>query len=167
MSRALSLSLHTFSAVEKWLLEQSIEKIDSATLERIRSTANVGWKVTVTAQDYATKFGVDTHTASEQLKLATDSLFRRSVRYQTRDRRGTPLDHRLHWITSITETHEGDRRRRNDTFRINFSPEVVSFLVNPGGHTSINEPDPETGIGANNSPTVLPAELRLPPSWTP
>lgn len=123
MSNRLVRSAHGLNLSEKRLVALGLAGTDSVSMRGLALATNAGWKLRVTAQEYAEAFDVDPTTAYEQLKAASKKLFTRQVRYETKNRRGKPVEHDVRWVSSATYA-DGD-----GYVELNFSPEIAPHLL--------------------------------------
>src|SRR5260363_17905 len=83
---------------------------------------NQGWKIKLSATEYAEEFGLTHDTAYNQLKSASEKLWNRYIRYIVQTRRG-PKEAKFRWISGVTYHHgEG-------WVELNFTPEVAPHLL--------------------------------------
>lgn len=123
MSNRLARAAHALNLAEKRLVALGLAATDSVPLKGLALAANQGWKMRVTALEYAEAFAVDPTTAYEQLKSAAEKLFERYVRYQIKGRRGKPEEKRFRWV-SAAHYAPGD-----GFVELNFSPEIAPHLL--------------------------------------
>lgn len=123
MSNRLVRSAHGLNLSEKRLVALGLAGTDSVPMRGLALAANAGWKLKVTAQEYAEAFDVDPSTAYEQLKAASKKLFTRQVRYEIKNKRGKPVEHDVRWVSSATYA-DGD-----GYVELNFSPEIAPHLL--------------------------------------
>lgn len=100
MSNALARAGHGLSLSEKRVVFIAISKLDSRRVavrpDELRSTR-------ISAAEYAEVFGVDSHTAYDQLKASADSLYQRSITFfeAAHRRNGKPLEatiNKMRWV---------------------------------------------------------------------
>jgi plasmid replication initiation protein len=124
MSNALTRAAQGLKLVEKRLVSCAIAKSDSVELRKLAAALgpNEGWKVKLSAAEYAETFGVELSNAYVQLREGADALFGRYVRTVERTRRGDK-ERKYRWVSGNTYHHgEG-------WVEVNFSPEVAPFLL--------------------------------------
>lgn len=80
MSNALARAAQGLSLAEKRIIAIGLAKTDSMPLKSLSLAAKEGWRIRISAAEYAEEFGVDLRTAYEQLKDAGDHLVKRQVR---------------------------------------------------------------------------------------
>lgn len=124
MSNRLARSAQGLNLGEKRLVALSLAGTDSVPVHRlVAAQLNAGWKITVTAMEYAETFGVDPTTAYEQLKAASEKLFERKVIYEVKGRRGKPEIKTYRWVSSC-------RYAEGEGFvELNFTPELAPHLL--------------------------------------
>ena len=124
MSNRLARSAQGLNLGEKRLVALSLAGTDSVPVHRlVAAQQNAGWKITVTAMEYAETFGVDPTTAYEQLKAASEKLFERKVIYEVKGRRGKPEIKTYRWVSSC-------RYAEGEGFvELNFTPELAPHLL--------------------------------------
>jgi len=124
MDNALTRAAQGLKLAEKRLISSAIAKSDSVELRKLAAALgpNSGWKVKLSAQDYAETFGIDQATAYTQLREAADSIFNKYIRTVEETRRGQK-ERKYRWVSGNTYHHgEG-------WVEVNFSPEVAPFLL--------------------------------------
>lgn len=123
MSNLLARAAQGLNLAEKRLVALGLVNTDSMAASKLFLGANAGWKMRVTAMEYASVFGVDPTTAYEQLKAASDKLFERYVRYEVKGRRGEPAEKKFRWVSgAYYAPGEG-------YVELNFSPEIAPHLL--------------------------------------
>jgi plasmid replication initiation protein len=123
MSNRLARSAQGLNLAEKRLVALGLASTDSVPMNRLVMAANTGWKMKVTAMEYAESFGVDPTTAYEQLKGASEKLFERYVRYEIKGRRGKPEEKKFRWVS-------GAHYAPGEGYvELNFSPEIAPHLL--------------------------------------
>ncbi|WP_256219415.1 replication initiation protein [Variovorax sp. 770b2] len=123
MSNRLARSAQGLNLAEKRLVALGLAGTDSVPLNHLLLAANAGWKMKVTAMEYATTFEVDPTTAYEQLKSASEKLFERYVRYEVRGRRGQTDQKKFRWVS-------GAHYAPGEGYvELNFSPEIAPHLL--------------------------------------
>ena len=127
MSNRLARSAQNLNLVEKRLIALGLASTDSGPHKRLTAASNVGWKVNLSAYEYAEVFGVTAQTAYEQLKAASDNIFERYVRYETTDR-GRSEEKKFRWVSSANYI-PGEGR-----VELNFSPEIAPHLLGLRSH---------------------------------
>jgi len=80
MNNALARAAQGLSLAEKRIIAIGLAKTDSMPLKNLALAAKEGWRVRISAAEYAEEFSVDLRTAYEQLKDAGDHLVKRQVR---------------------------------------------------------------------------------------
>lgn len=123
MSNRLARAAHELNLSEKRLVALGLAGSDSVPLKDLALATNAGWKMKISAQEYAEAFGVSPNTAYEQLKEAASNLFERYVRYKMKGRRGSIVEKKFRWVSSATYA-EGD-----GFVELNFSPEIAPHLL--------------------------------------
>lgn len=123
MSNRLARSAQGLNLAEKRLVALGLAGTDSVPINRLVVAANAGWKMTVTAMEYAEAFGVDPTTAYEQMKAAAEKLFDRYVRYEVKGRRGKLDEKKFRWVS-------GAHYAPGEGYvELNFSPEIAPHLL--------------------------------------
>jgi plasmid replication initiation protein len=124
MSNALTRAAQGLKLSEKRLISSAIAESDSVELRKLAAALgpNQGWKIKLSAKDYAATFGIDQPTAYVQLREAADSIFNKYIRTVEQTRRGEK-ERKYRWVSGNTYHHgEG-------WVEVNFSPEVAPFLL--------------------------------------
>jgi plasmid replication initiation protein len=113
----------------KTLAEQRVVKSCVAMIDSVRPDRG-RYVFVLTAQDYATTFGLDPNTAYEQLKAVSLSLLDRVIVREEKTAKRTKV-HRDHWVTGCTyEDGAG-------YVELRFSHEATPYLTAlKGNHTS-------------------------------
>lgn len=83
------------------------------------------YTVRISAEDYATAYGVDMSTAYQQLKTGVDSLYQRDVDFFGADKRPNQTNN-FRWISS-KGYHNGE-----GWAQISWSPEIVPYIYGVG-----------------------------------
>lgn len=123
MSNRLARSAQGLNLAEKRLVALGLAGTDSVPSRGLALAANAGWKMKITAMEYAETFGVDPTTAYEQLKAASEKLFERYVRYDVRGRNGKTVENKFRWVS-------GSNYAAGDGYvELNFSPEIAPHLL--------------------------------------
>lgn len=76
MSNALARGAQGLSLSQKRIIALAMAHTDSVPAKDLMNGAMVGWKVRLSADEYAETFEVDANTAYEQLKSGSDSLLK-------------------------------------------------------------------------------------------
>lgn len=98
MSNALARAAQGLKLSEKRTVALAMIKTDSIPVaDAIDAQKNGGWKVRITAAEYAEVYGVDRDTAYTQLKASAKSLIRRQVKSTIRTKSGLQ-DVETNWI---------------------------------------------------------------------
>lgn len=122
MSNRLARAAQGLNLAEKRLVALGLANTDSVSARGLALGSNSGWKMRVSAMEYAEAFGVDPTTAYEQLKAASEKLFERYVRYEVRGRRDV-TEKKFRWVSGAVYTQgEG-------FVELNFSPEIAPHLL--------------------------------------
>ena len=129
MSNKLTRSAQGLSLSEKRIVALALTNEDSKSTSRLAeaSTEN-GWQTTIKAQDYAEAFGIDSNTAYDQLKAASDRLFERTVTYEDKSSRGKPIITKFRWVSAASYA-SGDGH-----IVLNFTPEIAPHLLGLRSH---------------------------------
>ncbi len=122
MSNRLARAAQGLNLAEKRLVALGLASTDSVSGRGLALGANSGWKMKVTAMEYADTFGVDPTTAYEQLKTASERLFERYVRYEVKARHGL-AEKKFRWVSGAVYA-QGD-----GYVELNFSPEIAPHLL--------------------------------------
>ncbi|MFP4832906.1 replication initiation protein [Paraburkholderia sp. BR10879] len=82
MSNALTRAAQGLKLIEKRLISAAIAQSDSVELRKLAAALgpNEGWRVKLSAQEYAAAFAVDQPTAYVQLREAAESIFNKYIR---------------------------------------------------------------------------------------
>lgn len=123
MSNRLARAAQGLNLSEKRLVALGLAGTDSIPLKGLALAANAGWKMKISAQEYAEAFDISSTAAYEQLKDAASNLFERYVRYQTKGRRGAIVETTFRWVSSAKYA-DGD-----GYVELNFSPEIAPHLL--------------------------------------
>ena len=123
MSNRLARAAQGLNLPEKRLVALGLAGTDSVPLKKLVLAANAGWKMKVTALEYAEAFGVHPTTAYEQVKAASEKLFERYVRYEIKDRTGKLVDKKFRWVSAVSYA-PGD-----GFVELNFTPEIAPHLL--------------------------------------
>lgn len=124
MSNLLARAAHGLNLAEKRIVALGLAATDSMPMQRLAAANNAGWKMRITAQEYAKTFDVSPQTAYEQLKDASEKLFHRYVRYAAKGRRGEPpKERKFRWVSSA-EYAPGE-----GYVELNFTPEIAPHLL--------------------------------------
>lgn len=102
MSNRLVRAAHSLNLAEKRLIALGLAATDSRSEDLLAKASLGGWKMRVTAIEYAESFGIDTSTAYTQIKAASDNLFERYVRYEKRRRNGDIEETKVRWVSKAT-----------------------------------------------------------------
>lgn len=123
MSNAVIHSAQGLDLAAKRAIMLALAKTDSVPAANLAKATREGWKVRLTAQEYAESFKVDARTAYEQLQQARDRFLKRAIRRLEHDKRGKLVEHHYVWLTGATYHHgEG-------WVELRFSHEVAPFLL--------------------------------------
>lgn len=122
MSNRLARAAQGLNLAEKRLVALGLANTDSVSGRGLAIGTNSGWKMKVTALEYAETFGVDPTTAYEQLKAASEKLFERYVRYEIKARKN-PIEKKFRWVSAAVYA-QGD-----GYVELNFSPEIAPHLL--------------------------------------
>jgi plasmid replication initiation protein len=128
MSNRLARSAQSLKLAEKRLISACLAATDSVAKRQLALAVNSGWKVKVTAQEYARAFDLDLTTAYEQLQAASENLFERYVRYVGMSRTGRREDKKFRWVSAVTRV-PGD-----GAVEVNFTPEIAPHLLGLRSH---------------------------------
>ncbi len=102
MSNRLVRAAHSLNLSEKRLIALGLAATDSRSEDLLTKASIGGWKMRVTALEYAECFGIDASTAYTQIKSASDNLFERYVRYDKRKRNGDIEETKVRWVSKAT-----------------------------------------------------------------
>ncbi|MGJ7523692.1 replication initiation protein [Variovorax sp. LT1P1] len=123
MSNRLARAAQGLNLAEKRLVALGLSETDSVPAKNLALGANSGWKMRISAMEYAETFSVDTTTAYEQLRAAAEKLFERYVRYEVRGAKGTTIEKKFRWVS-------GASYMPGEGFvELNFSPEIAPHLL--------------------------------------
>jgi plasmid replication initiation protein len=123
MSNRLARSAQGLNLAEKRLVALGLAGTDSVALKGLSQAVNGGWKLRISALDYAETFAVSPTTAYEQLRAAAEKLFDRYVRYEVKGRRGKLEEKKFRWVSGANYA-PGD-----GYVELNFSPEIAPHLL--------------------------------------
>lgn len=125
MSNQLARAAHGLNLSEKRLVALGLAGTDSKAQDRLVQAQqnNAGWKVVVTAKDYAEAFDVSKPEAYTQLKAAAYKLFEREIVYEVKDKRGNMRGETARWISSRGYAD------KEGYVTLNFSPEIAPHLL--------------------------------------
>lgn len=123
MSNRLARSAQGLNLAEKRLVALGLAGTDSVALKGLSQAVNGGWKMRISAMEYADTFAVSPTTAYEQLKAAAEKLFERYVRYEVKGRRGKLEEKKFRWVSGANYA-PGD-----GYVELNFSPEIAPHLL--------------------------------------
>ncbi len=123
MSNKLARAAQGLNLSEKRLVALGLASTDSVPVRDLVLATNAGWKMKVTALEYAEAFGIHPTTAYEQIKAASEKLFERYVRYEVEGRRGSTAEKKFRWVSGATYA-PGD-----GYVELNFSPEIAPHLL--------------------------------------
>lgn len=103
MSNALTRAAHGLSLAEKRLIASCIAKTDQVpNMTQVRQRG--AWLVRLSASDYAETFGLDMTTAYEQLRAASENLFKRYIRTTRKTRKGVE-EYKFVWVGGVRYHH--------------------------------------------------------------
>lgn len=123
MSNRLARSAQGLNLAEKRLVALGLSRTDSMAANQLPGATSTGWKMKLTALEYATTFKVDPTTAYEQIKAASEKLFERFVRYEIEGRNGKPIERKFRWVSAASYAPgEG-------YVELNFTPEIAPHLL--------------------------------------
>jgi plasmid replication initiation protein len=118
MSHALTSAAQSLSLAEKRVMMFAVAKLD---VFKVDGGVADG-RVKLTAQEYASLFGVDNDTAYNQLKSASDALFERSIQWFEKGANGG-VSERVRWVSSAKYN------KGAGSVTLRFTPEVRPHLV--------------------------------------
>lgn len=105
MSNALARSAQGLTLSEKRVVALALAKSDSkSAADKTRAAFSGGWTVHLTAEEYASEFGLSAVVAYEQLKSAADNLLKRQVRTMTQTIKGI-REVKTNWCGQCTYHH--------------------------------------------------------------
>lgn len=122
MSNALVRSAQGLNLSEKRVIAAGLAKTDSVPTTALIEAGREGWRVKLTAMEYAETFEVDLRTAYEQLKAAGESLLKRQVCRLENTKRGVK-EIRSNWLSGTTY-YEGE-----GWVELRFTHEVAPYLL--------------------------------------
>lgn len=129
MSNRLARSAQGLSLSEKRIVALALATVDSKSTSRLaEATTELGWRTKIKAHDYAAAFNIDTNTAYDQLKAASDRLLDRMVIYEDIDKRGKPRLNKIRWVSAARYT-AGD-----GVIELNFTPDIAPHLLGLRSH---------------------------------
>src|SRR5260364_89196 len=98
MSNTLARAAHGLNLSEKRIIAMGLVKTDQVPSKGLFLAQNQGWKIKLSATEYAEEFGLTHDTAYNQLKSASEKLWNRYIRYIVQTRRG-PKEAKFRWIS--------------------------------------------------------------------
>jgi plasmid replication initiation protein len=122
MSNRLARAAQGLNLAEKRLIALGLAKTDSYSLKRVPLATNQGWRLRLSAQEYAEEFGVTASTAYQQLKEASEHLYERTIGFVVQGRKGEKL-RKWRWVSAV-EYADGE-----GYVELNFSPDVAPHLL--------------------------------------
>lgn len=122
MSNVLARSAQGLKLSEKRVVALGLAKTDSMPAKDLIVASREGWKVKLTAQEYAETYEVDLTTAYEQLIQAGDVLMTRQVRRLVETRKGL-TEVKSNWCTGVTY-HDGE-----GWVEVRYSFEIAPYLL--------------------------------------
>lgn len=123
MSNTVARAAHGLNLSEKRLIALGLARTDSKDSKMLVSAMNTGWKIRITAMEYAEVFGLEPNTAYEQVKAASDVLFHREVRFEEKARNGKLAIKKFRWVSgAVYQPGEG-------FVELNFTPEIAPHLL--------------------------------------
>lgn len=123
MSNTIARAAHGLDLSEKRLIALGLAKTDSKDSKLLTSAMVSGWKVKINAVEYAEVFGLEKNTAYEQVKSASDVLFRREVRFEEKGKSGKTATKKFRWVSgAFYQPGEG-------FVELNFTPEIAPHLL--------------------------------------
>jgi len=129
MSNRLARSAQGLSLSEKRIVALALATVDSKSTSRLaEATTELGWRTKIKAHDYADAFNIDTNTAYDQLKAASDRLLDRMVIYEDIDKRGKPRLNKIRWVSAARYT-AGD-----GVIELNFTSDIAPHLLGLRSH---------------------------------
>jgi plasmid replication initiation protein len=128
MSNALTRACHGLTLAEKRIIMIAVAKLDS---KKRRPQDGGVLKTRIDAQEYADQFGLELHTAHEQLRDAAKVLYERSITFyvEAHNRKGNFIDEpaqvSMRWIgTKVLYPEEGVA-----SIQLSWNPELVPHLT--------------------------------------
>lgn len=122
MTNLFARSAQGLKLSEKRVVALGLAKTDSMSTKDLALAGREGWRVRLTAQEFAETYDISSDTAYEQLKQAGDDLLRRQVRRVVETPRGLK-EIKSNWCTGVTYHHgEG-------WVEVRFSYEVAPHLL--------------------------------------
>lgn len=122
LSNTLARAAHGLNLSEKRLIALGLAKTNQVPSQPLFLAQNQGWKMKLSAMEYAEEFGLSNDTAYNQLKSASEKLWHRYIRYIVQTRRG-PKEAKFRWVSGVTYHHgEG-------WVELNFTPEAAPHLL--------------------------------------
>jgi len=106
----------------------ALAQCDSASTQLLFQSSNSGWKVRISAMEYASVFELATTTAYQQIQEAGEQLFNRYIRYTSAGKRGKTIEHKIRWVSSAKYA-DGE-----GWIELNFTPEVGPHLLGLKSH---------------------------------
>ena len=129
MSNRLARSAQGLSLSEKRIVALALANEDSKSTSRLaEASTEHGWKTRIKAIDYVEAFNIDSNTAYDQLKAASERLFERVVTYEDKNSRGKLRITKFRWV-SVASYTAGDGH-----IEINFTPEIAPHLLGLRSH---------------------------------
>ncbi len=129
MSNALTRACHGLTLAEKRIVMIAVAKLDSK--KRLSTQDHGVLKTRIDAKEYADQFGLELHTAHEQLRDAAKVLYERSITFyvEAHNRKGNFIDEpaqvSMRWIGSkVLYPEEGVA-----SIQLSWNPELVPHLT--------------------------------------
>lgn len=123
LSNQVARASQSLLLTEKRIVALALAHVDSLpTKPLFDAQKNQGWKVRISAMDYADVFEVDSSTAYTQLHDAAKRLWQRYIRYTLPSRKGVK-DVSVRWVSSATYA-EGE-----GWVELNFTPEIAPHIL--------------------------------------
>lgn len=123
MSNEVVRASHEFSLIEKRLIALCLAQTDSINAYALlESQKQAGFTVKIAVKDYAECFGIEAHTAYEQIKTASQKIFDRYVRKKVETKKGK-ADHFMRWVSSAKYA-DGE-----GWIELRFTPEIAPHVL--------------------------------------
>lgn len=118
----IAASLKSMDPSERRLIALALRSTGLSIPDPRTMPLNAGWKVKISAREYAKYFDVLPTSSYEEMSGACDKLFKRSVAYET-EIDGRTAQKRFRWISAVSSA------KGAGYIEINFTPEVALHLL--------------------------------------
>ena len=119
----ISASLKSMDLPEKRLVALALKTIDPDMLEPRPALSNTGWKVKILAREYARTFNISPTGSFEEMRSASDKLFKKVVIYVVEARDGRMVTKKMRLVSGVSLAMGGGY------VELNFAPEAAPHLL--------------------------------------